>query len=292
MEEQGDKLMHDGEKSLKKFSLFGGGGDKADAARDKFIQAGTQYKAAGNFAKAANAYKRAADMSAKSKNDMDQACDLEEAGKAAVKAEDVASAKAYYTEAVDIYDKLQKYNNAAKACSTMGELMSGPEALAWLEKASKYYRTQGSKVTASEVVLKMADAKARGGDYEGAFEMYDQMGRDALDDRLSRANARKLFFTALLTRIARLTPQSSFLEEMDQLEEQFQEYQDLDSQFNHNTREHMLIAQLIDAIRSEDLAGYDEAVKEFDSIVPLDDMRQKMLLKGKSALRAHLEDIR
>ncbi|KAK7202000.1 SNAP protein [Novymonas esmeraldas] len=291
MEERGDALMAEAEKKLKKHSWFSSSDAKVDGAHDAFMQAATQYKAAGNFAKVAQAYKRASEMSQKNKSEGDQAVEMEEAAKAYVKAGDAKSAAALLKDVVDMYDKAQKYTNAAKACAALGDITMGDEAMRWLQQAVRYFRNQGAKVTASEIVLKMADVKARSGDYAGAQQIYDQLAREALEDRVARGNARKLFFTSLLCQLALMTA-ASIMEDVGVLEERFQEYQELDTQFNVNTREFMVITDVIAAIQSEDAEMFDEAVRDYDSICPLDDMREKMILKGKQALRERTSDLR
>ncbi|GET91632.1 soluble n-ethylmaleimide sensitive factor, putative [Leishmania tarentolae] len=291
MEERGDALMAEAEKQLKKRSWFSSSDMKIDEAHDKLLQAATQYKAAGNFVKVAQAYRRASEMSLKNKNESDQAVEMEEAAKAYVKAGDAKSAAALLRDVVDMYDKAQKYTNAAKACATLGDLTMGDEAMRWLQQAVRYFRNQGAKVSASEIVLKMADMKARSGDYAGAQQIYEHLARDALEDRVARGNARKLFFTALLCQLALTTPES-LMEDVDVLQERFQEYQELDTQLNMNTREHMFMTDVIAAIQGEDTVMFDEAVREYDSICPLDDLREKMILKGKQALRKRISDLR
>ncbi|KAG5496351.1 hypothetical protein JKF63_02653 [Porcisia hertigi] len=291
MEERGDALMSEGEKRLKKRSWFSSSDAQVDDAHESFLQAATHYKAAGNFAKVAQAYKRASEMSQKSKCEGDQAAEMEEAAKAYAKSGDTKTAAAVLKDVVDMYDKAQKYTNAAKACAALGELTVGDEAMRWLQEAVRYFRNQGAKVTASEIVLKMADVKSRSGDYAGAQQIYDRLAREALEDRVARGNARKLFFTALLCQVALMTS-GSLMEDVGVLEERFLEYQELDTQFNMNTREHMFMTDMIAAIQSEDAAMFDEAVREYDSICPLNDLLEKMILKGKQALRQRMSDLR
>lgn len=291
MEARGDALMAEAEKQLKKRSWFSSSDTKVDEAHDSFMQAATQYKAAGNFAKVAQAYKRASEMSQKNKSEGDQAAEMEEAAKAYVKAGDNRAAAGLLKDVVDMYDKGQKYTNAAKACAALGDITDGDEAMRWLQQAVRYFRNQGAKVTASEIVMKMADVKARSGDYAGAQQIYDQLAREALEDRVARGNARKLFFTSLLCQLALMTA-ASMMEGVGELEERFHEYQELDTQFNMHTREHMVMTDMIAAIQGEDLAMFDEAVREYDSICPLDNLREKMILKGKQALRERTSDLR
>ncbi|KAG5470280.1 hypothetical protein LSCM4_02975 [Leishmania orientalis] len=291
MEERGDVLMAEAEKQLKRRSWFSSSDTKVDAAHDTFLQAATQYKAAGKFAKVAQAYRRASELSGRSKSEGDQAVEMEEAAKAYVKAGDAKSAVGLLKDVVDMYDKAQKYTNAAKACAALGDITVGEEAMRWMQQAVRYFRSQGAKVTASEIVLKMADMRARSGDYAEAQKVYDHLAREALEDRVARGNARKLFFTALLCQLALMTPES-LMEDVGMLEERFLEYQELDTQFNMNTREHMAMTDMIAAIQSEDATMFDEAVREYDSICPLDDLREKMILRGKHALRERLNDLR
>ncbi|KEG10595.1 putative SNAP protein [Trypanosoma grayi] len=291
MEKRGDQLMEEGEKSLSKFSLFNFSSDKSEKARDKFTQAATQYKACGEFAKAGHAYKRAADMSQKSNNEWDVATDLEEAARSYVKCGDTSKAVQMYAQVAELHEKAQRYSKAAKTCISLGEIAHEKEAMQWLEKAARFYELQGSRVTADEVVLKMADVKARCGDYDGAREVYDRLARAALDDRVSRGGARKLFFTALLAELATFTS-DSIQEDVAVLQERFDEYQGLDTQFNELTREHMLIRAVIEAIQEESVEKMDEAVSEYDNICPLDEMRGKMLLRAKTALRQCVENLR
>lgn len=275
--------MDEGEKRLTKFAPFTSNDEKCEKARDKFIQAATQYKAAGNFLRAASAYQRASDMSQKTNCESDFISDCEEAGKCFKKANDSRSTD-LFMRVVDMFDKNQKYSQAAKYCVQIAETMSGQEAINWLNKASKYYRSERSTVTANEVVVKMAEIHIKNGNYDDARSIYEKLAKEALDDRLQRGGARKLFFQALLCQIADITG-SNISEGVNELQERFQEYQDLDTQFNEHTREHMLILALIEAFENQEIEKYDDALQDYDSICPLNDKQMKMLLRGKQALR-------
>lgn len=278
-----DELMDEGEKRLTKFAPFTSNDEKCEKARDKFLQAATQYKASQNFLRAASAYQRASDMSTKTKCESDFISDCEEAAKCFRKAGD-DRATDLFMRVIEMFDKNQKYSQAAKYCVQVAEGCSGREAAEWLNKAARYYRNEGSKVTANEVVIKMAELHIKNGEYDEARLVFDKQGRDALDDRISRGGARKLFFTALLCQIAQLNG-ANITEGIAELQERFQEYQDLDSQFNELTREHMLVKAVIEAFEEQDLEKLDDAVSEYDNICPLDDKKMKMLLKAKQVLR-------
>ncbi|CCW67754.1 unnamed protein product [Phytomonas sp. Hart1] len=289
MEQKGDALMASGEKALKKrFFIFKS--DKTDSAHDKFIQATTQYKAAGVFSKAAVAFKRAADTSEMNGDERGIALELEESAKMYLKANDTKSAVTLYKRVFEIHNKNQSSINAAKVCAAIGEITEGDEAMMWLDKAAKYYRSQGSKVMSSEVLLKIADSKAQSGDYKSARDIYEEQALAALDDRASRCNARYLFFNALLAQIATMK-EISLMDDVEVLKEQFEKYQELETQFNSLTRQHMVITDLIKAIQSENVDAYEDAIREYDNICPLNSMQKDMVLIGKKVLDLHVNDL-
>lgn len=133
--------------------------------------------------------------------------------------------------------------------------------------------------------------KALAGQYGQARMAYENLARSALEDRLARGNARKLFFSALLAHIASMTT-NTLMEDAGVLQQLFDTYQDLDTQFNVHTREHMVITALLDAIMSDNSDMYDDAIRQYDDICPLDKLRRAMLDKGRETLRAHASDLR
>lgn len=283
MDSKADQLMEEGEKKLKGFALFSSKEDKAEKAREKFVQAATQYKAAGSWSRAANAYLRASDMATATKSEVDFISDTEEAAKMFKKAND-PQANVLFERIVDLFDKNQKYSQAAKYCTTIAEMSSGKDAIAWMDRAARYYRNDGSRVTANDVTQKMGDVLVKNGDYDEAAQIFEKQAKDALDDRLSRGGARKLFFMALLCHFANLNA-ANVVDGIELIRERFHEFQELDTQFNEHTREHMLVTELIDALEAQDIEKFEDAVTDYDGICPLDEKKQKMLLRAKQVLR-------
>jgi alpha-soluble NSF attachment protein len=276
-------LMQEGENRLEKFAPFTSGEEKREKARDKFIQAATIYKATDNWAGAAAAFKRSADMSEKSKNEIDVIDDLTNCGNAQRKAGDLKQATEILTRVVDMLDKNGKYAAASRVCIGLGD-DGGDAADAWYQKAIGYLRNDGMKVSSNEIVVKMINRSVERGHYDYARQEYDKMAKEYLDEALTRCNARKYFFMALLCRIATITP-TNLVEGIEALQQEFAEAQDMDPQFNGYTREHMLIAAVIDALENEDPDAFTDAVMDYDNICPLDASKEKMLLRGKHAIR-------
>lgn len=277
------QLMQEGETRLTKFAPFTAGEEKREKARDKFLQAATSYKAVDNWSGVAAAYQRAADMSEKNRSEIDFIDDLTAAGNALRKAGDGKQATEMLTKVVDMLDKNGKHAAASRVCIALGD-DGGELADAWYQKAIGYLRNDGMKVSSNEVVVKMINRSVEKGKYEYARVEYEKMAKEYLDEALTRCNARKYFFLALLCKVATITS-TNLVEGIDQLTGMFEEYQDLDPQFNNYTREHMLVTAVIAALENEDPDAFTDAVMDYDNICPLDASKEKMLLRGKHAIR-------
>lgn len=281
-ESEANRLMEEGEKQLTKFAPFTSGEEKREKARERFLKAATQYKASSNFLAAAMAYKRSADMSEKSKIEIDVADDLMNAGQMYMKAGSADMASELLGRVVDIYDKSGKYSLASKVCVQLGEL-GGSQSDQWFERAITYLRNEGSRVTANDIVIKMINKSVNDGEYEKARQGYERIANEYLEENLTRAAARKYFFMSLLCQVAMLS-KTNLMEQLECLRGKFEEFQERDPQLNAYTREHMLIAAIIDAMENDDVDSYTEAVCDYDNICPMDGPKQKMLMLGKRVL--------
>ncbi len=108
MDSKAEQLMEEGEKKLKGFALFSSKEDKAEKAREKFVQAAPQYKAAGPWSRAANAYLRASDMATATKSEVDFISDTEEAAKMFKKANDPQANDLFERTYDDYRDRVKK----------------------------------------------------------------------------------------------------------------------------------------------------------------------------------------
>lgn len=292
MEGKGEQLMQDGEKILKKFSLFGSKTEKAENARELFVQAATNFKASQNFGRAAQAYERAAEMAEQAKSEIDYIQDCQDAAAMLQKAGD-RRATEMLTRVIDLYDKQGKYTNAAKLCVTLADddHTKKEDKIAIYQRAIKYYKTTNSRASIAELTQKIAEVNISNNDYSSARVTFQKLGEEALDDRLSRGMARKYFFMSLLCDLASIAGHS-ISEGIENLKERFENFQDLDNQFTEHTREFMLIRDVIAAMEEGSIEAFEDAVTEYDNICPLDSVKAKMLLRGKQLLRDRDNDLR
>jgi len=158
----------------------------------------------------------------------------------------------------------------------------------WLTKAMQYYRNEGSRATANDIRLKLAERKALNGQLEEARVEFEALGREALDAGITRGSAHKLFFMALLCVVGALK-RDNLLEQGEILRQHFDDYTTLDTQFNEYTREHILVTGILRALEEGDVDVFSDAVQEFSDIGTVDALKARLLVQGKQALREHAD---
>lgn len=293
MSAQGDKYMKKGDDTLNSWNIFKSNNTKCEEARDYYEKAAVQYKSNSVFDKAGEAYERIGAMVLKIPSelkDMDYARAMEDAGKMYVNAQNAEKAKAMFVEAAEAYSRTGKrgaagaFEAAADACTDRNEKKE------LLLRAYGSHREKGSKVSATSILTKVAFCDVQGYAFQSAMDLFDQLGREALEDSLTRVSAFRVLFLALLANLAQLgghqqPPLSvSPAEVLESLRQRFQLYQQLDTNFTKNCREHMLITELLQAIDTCSVEAYDAAVKSFRRVCPLEAPQQLMLKEGREGI--------
>ncbi|ATZ80546.1 soluble N-ethylmaleimide-sensitive factor (NSF) attachment protein [Bodo saltans virus] len=270
----GDKLLKEGEKICNDFSLstlFVSKSDIRMDAREKFLCAATHYKANGLWSNAGLAYVKAVEMSEKNKCNTDIADDLINAGKCFKKAN--CDYKEYYEKALSIYQKMGKNDKVVELYVEIGNI----------DKAIKMYEGIGYKTSLTELVLKKIEKMVEESEFHEANFEYEKYAKLCLDDRLLRGMSRKYFFLALLCKIANIHS-DNILESISTVKEDFEIYQDLDTQFNVYTREHMLINDIIISFEENDIDKFEFAYNDYCDICAIDNQKKFLLSKCKEIL--------
>lgn len=290
---QGDKYMKKGDDALNSWNIFKSNNSKYEEARDYYEKAAVQYKSNSVFDKAGEAYERFAAMVAKipgEMKDIDYARGMEDAGKMYLNAHKKEKAKAMFVEAAEAYGRTGKrgaataFEAAADACEDRNEKKE------LLLRAYASHREKGSKVSATSILTKVAFCDVQGYAFQSAMDLFDQLGRDALDDSLTRVSAFRTLFLALLANLAQLgghqQPALSVSpgEVLANLRQRFSLYQQLDTNFTKNCREHMLITEILQAIDAGSVEAYDAAVKSFRKVCPIEAPQQLMLKEGREGI--------
>ena len=107
-----------------------------------------------------------------------------------------------------------------------------------------------------------------------AIEIYEEVGTSALDSQLLKYSAKDYFFKAALCHLC-----------VDLLNGQqaIQKYKEMHPALN-DSRECKLLVNLMLHMEENDVDGFTEVVKEFDSISRLDQWHTTMLLRVKKTI--------
>lgn len=295
---QANKLMAEAnELAVAWGGLFTPCEEKRAAARNKFIQAATLYRADSNFINAVTAYQRAADMSHEIKDNRSYADDLSCVLNATMKCENFDSARSIINKLYVLYLDQNRTSQAARVCQMFGEwkLSIGnltqdqrKEQETYLEKAMTLYRNEGSLSIASGIHIKILESRALNGDYLFAADGFEKIGSQYLDNNLLQGAAKRYFFLSLLCQIAMLNPEN-ITEQTLMIRSKFEKIMELDTQFNKYTQEYILISNLLTAFDNMDIDEYERAQREYSNICAVDTLKAGMLLLGKNALKKALD---
>lgn len=293
MASKGDTFVKKAEEHLNSWNFFKSSSEKNEKATDYYEKAANAYKMESDFEKAGACFEKAAKLSLKSSSelkDMDAARLYEEGARMYVNGNQNEKAKELFVEAGEALIRGGKraggaFENAFVNASDMNEKRE------LFQRAIKCHRESGSKVGATMLLTKMAVMEVEAMAFDRALELFDQLGRDALEDSVTRTGAFRILFRALLANLAQLgghqQPNPVLLppsEILVQLRKRFEVYQALDTQFNKKCREHMLITELLAALEARDEDAYDAAVKSFRKVCVVEASDQLMLQEGKGGL--------
>ncbi|XP_027855317.1 N-ethylmaleimide-sensitive factor attachment protein, alpha b isoform X1 [Xiphophorus couchianus] len=318
-EKEAAALMAEAEKKLKSSqSFFGsmfGGSSKLEEACDMYVRAANMYKMAKNWcgkkadlfsfsssftavfmitvitpnhllSAAGNAFSKAAHLHLQMQSKHDAATNLIDAGNAFKKA-DPQEAINCLNRAIEIYTDMGRFTIAAKHHMSIAEiyeteLVDIDKAIAHFEQAADYYKGEESTSSANKCLLKVATYAAQLEQYQKAIEIYEQVGTHAMDSTLLKYSAKDHFFKAALCH---------FCVDMLNAKLAVQKYEEMFPAFS-DSRECKLLKKLLDAYDEQNVDGYTDAVKEYDTISRLDQWLTTMLLRIKKTIQDDENDLR
>lgn len=165
-----------------------------------------------------------------------------------------AIAEMYENEAVDIEKAVQHY-----------------------EQAADFFRGEESNSAANKCLLKVAQYAAQSDNYTKAIQIYQEIATNSLESPLLKYSAKDYFFKAALCQLCvdHLNAQHA----LSRYIQQYPAFQD--------SREYKLLKTLIENIEEENVDGFTDAVKEYDSISRLDEWHTTLLLRVKRQLNGN-----
>uniref|UniRef100_A0A4W3GT12 N-ethylmaleimide-sensitive factor attachment protein, alpha b n=1 Tax=Callorhinchus milii TaxID=7868 RepID=A0A4W3GT12_CALMI len=262
------------------------GSSKVEEACEMYCRAGNMFKMAKNWSAAGNAFCQAARLHLQLQSKHDAATNFVDAGNA-FKKSDPQEAINCLNRAIEIYTDMGRFTIAAKHHISIAEiyeteLVDVEKAIAHYEQAADYYKGEESNSSANKCLLKVATYAAQLEQYPKAIEIYEQVGTSAMDSPLLKYSAKEYFFKASLCHFCVDMLNAKFA--VSKYEEMFPAFSD--------SRECKLVKKLLDACEEQNVEGYTDAVKEYDSISRLDQWLTTMLLRIKKTIQGEESDLR
>lgn len=259
--------------------LFGGT-TKMEEAADLYVRAGNSFKIAKRNRDAGMAFKQAAELHIRLDTKHEAATHLVEAAQAFKKA-DAQEAVTCYQSAIEIYTDMGRFSLAARYYSNVAEICEGElgdfeQAIRNYEQAADFYRGEDSVGSANKCLLKVAYMSAQLQDFEKAATLFEEIGRNSLENTLLKYAAKDYFFKAAICRFCRSPYEAR---------EAVESYKQIHPGFD-GTRELKLIMDLLVACEEEDTDKFADIVKDYDAISRIDPWMTAQLLHIKKKITA------
>lgn len=279
-EKQGAEFEAKAEKKMKGWGMFG---SKWDEAADLLEKAANSYKLGKCWQKAAGAFIKLADCQFKMESKHEAAsCYVDAAN--CYKKTDLTEAVNMLDKACGIFMETGRLSMAARHFKDMGEILEKDEkteaAMQAFEKAADLYQGEEVTSTGSQCRLKVAQMAAQLEQYPKAIEIFEAVGREALDSNLLKYSVKNHLLSAGLCHLCGKDPVA--------IHNALDKYRDVDPTFQ-NTREYKLLSDLVDAVDELNVEKFTDVIKEFDGISRLDQWKTTLLLRAKNALKAQEE---
>ncbi|XP_055385793.1 alpha-soluble NSF attachment protein-like [Condylostylus longicornis] len=279
-EQKALQLMVDAEKKLQSKGFLGGifgGGNKVDEAIECYQRAGNMFKMSKNWNKAGQAFCEAANLHSRVGSRHDAATMYVDAANC-FKKTDVDGAANCLIKAIEIYTDMGRFTMAAKHHQTIAEMYESdentlPKAIQQYEQAADYFKGEESNSSANKCMLKVAQYAAQMEDYDKAIQIYEQVATSSLESSLLKHCAKEYFFRAALCHLS-----VDLLNAQHALEKYAQQYPAF-----QDSRECKLVKKLCEHLEEQDIEGFTETVKDYDSISRLDQWYTTILLRIKKA---------
>ncbi|XP_050296891.1 alpha-soluble NSF attachment protein [Anthonomus grandis grandis] len=280
-EQKAQQLIAEAEKKLGAkgfFSSLFGGSSRAEDAIECYQRAANLFKMAKNWSSAGSAFSEAAKLHLQSGSRHEAATNYVDAANC-YKKTDVNEAVTCFLKAIEIYTDMGRFAMAAKHHQSIAEMYETEavdldKAIQHYEQAADYFRGEESNSSANKCLLKVAHYAAQLEQYDKAIQIYQEVATSSLESSLQKYSAKEYFFRAALCQLCidHLNAQHA----LDRYIQQYPAFQD--------SREYKFLNKLIEQIEEQNLDGFTDTVKDYDSISRLDQWYTTILLRVKKQL--------
>ncbi|KAF4393925.1 hypothetical protein G4B88_025894 [Cannabis sativa] len=283
---KGDEFLKKAQKKINAWGLFAS--SKYEDAAELYAKSANHFKLAKSWDRAGSVFIKLSDCYLKVDSKHEAANAFIEASKCYKKTSTTAAISCL-DKAINIFMDNGKDSMAARYCKEIGEMYElekdNEKAMLYFERAAEFFEMGGGATTANQCKLKVAQFSAQVEQYPKAIQIYEEVAKTSLNNNLLKYGVRGHLLNAGLCQLCK-----GDIVAITNALERYQAYpslavQDLDLTFSR-TREYKLLADLASAIDEENVENFTAAVKEFDSITPLDPWKTTLLLRVKEALKA------
>ena len=190
------------------------------------------------------------------------------------------------TTAVQHYTSKGNFRRAATQQQNLAEcyemeIGDQKKALEAYETAAQWFESDNAEALANKLYLKVADLAAMEGDYRTAIEKLEAVAKSSLNNNLMRWSVKDYFLKAGIC----------YLAAGDQIatKRALEHYRELDNSFAQ-TREHMLLTDLVGCVEEGDQDAFSDKLFQFDQMSKLDKWKTTLLLKVKNGIAKEEED--
>lgn len=257
------------------FGQLFGGNSKVDEAVDCYQRAANMFKMSKKWKEAGEAFCAAADLHGKAGSRHDAATNFVDASNC-YKKNDPNESVSCLMRAIEIYTDMGRFTMAAKHHQNIAELYEMEmndlqRAVQHYEQAADYFKGEESNSSANKCLLKVAQFAAQLEDYDKAIQIYEQVAASCLNSSLLKHSAKEYFFRAALCHLC-----VDLLNAQHALEKYIQQYPAF-----QDGREYKLVKTLCEHLEEQNVDGFTETVKDYDSISRLDQWYTTILLRIK-----------
>lgn len=282
-EAKAQQYLREAEEKLKSsrgfFGSLFGGATKIEEACELYIRAANMFKMAKKWSAAGNAFCEGAVLHLKSGSRHEAATCYIDAGNCYRKSEALEAINCLL-KAIEIYTDMGRFTIAAKHHNTIAEIYESDlidieKAICHYEQAADYFRGEESNSSANKCLLNVAKYAAQLEQYDKASEIYEQVASSSLESPLLKYSAKDYLFRACLCHMC-----------VDLLNAQhaLNKYEEMCPSFI-DSRECKLLKSLLQKLEEQDIDGFTDAIKDYDSISRLDQWYTTILLRIKKSMQ-------
>ncbi|KAK0871753.1 vesicular-fusion protein S17 [Friedmanniomyces endolithicus] len=268
------------------FSFFGGRGDRWENAVELYTQAANSFRMQKSGREAGQAFEKAAQLQQSKLNEPDDSANtLVEAFKAYRKDEPEDAARCL-EQAIQHYTLKGNFRRAATQKQQVAELYEvelgdGKRAAEAYETAAGWFEADNAEALANKLWLKTADLAALESDYYKSISNYERVAKSSINNNLMKWSVKEYLLKAGICHFCTA--------DMVATNRALESYRDLDPSFTQ-TREHQLLADLVEAVDEGDQEKFADKLFQFDQMSKLDKWKTTLLLRVKDGIEEKGED--